>query len=116
LPNGNELKELVDAIYYETKPFLIPQTKVEVLEDLVNLHKSSSMDKIIEKVKLLKNKITLILANDDEECPPQIAKQFVGKIGEKKIHYIELDTDHSFARNRNNLVFILCEKLAEGLP
>lgn len=107
IPEGAELQALVDAIYYDTKPFLVPQTKAEVLEDLLKLRETSALDKILEKIKPLKNKITFIQATDDEECPPQIAKQFVGEIASEKLEYREMETDHSFAANRALLIELI---------
>jgi esterase/lipase len=108
IPEGSELQALVSAVYSETKEFLVPKSETEVLQDLQELRKSCSQENIIKNIKMTSNEITLIQALHDEECSPQIAKEFVSKINNQKIKYLELQTDHSFSQNRAQLIEMLC--------
>ncbi len=114
LPKGEELRNLVTAIYNETKEFLEPKTLEVVLLELIEMEEKNSRSKIISDLKTKNNTITFIQALDDVETPPKIAREFVSEVGKSNLNYIELDTDHSFFEKREELKEMLGKVLGEN--
>lgn len=111
LPKDNELKNLITMIYNETKENLLPKSLDEVLSELTEMEKVNSRSKLISDLKLKTNQITFIQALDDEECPTEVAKEFLAEVNLPTIKYIEMDTDHSFFRGREELKRMIVSNL-----
>lgn len=111
LPRGLELNDLVASIYNETKEFLVPKTQEEVLMELREMERGHSRDKIINDLTTKKNEIIFIQALDDQECPPEVAREFLAEVNLPTIKYIEMDTDHSFFEGREELKEMIAKML-----
>lgn len=109
-PEGHEFKLLVKSIYENTKEFLLPMTEEDAFDDLCKMH--ILFDDLTEYLKEKKVNLTIIQALSDDETPVEYSRSLKNKLS-NQINYFEIDTDHSFTKNRNELIQLIIKSLDE---
>lgn len=109
IPVGQDLENLVDVVFNETKQYLKHTNTTEIINDLQRISLVDNFESNVDFLNFNDRTLNLLQAIEDEETPVVIAREFKLKV--KKISYKEIHTTHSFENSRSDVSRFIIDSL-----
>jgi len=100
-PDRSGIAEVVRAVRAELPEVFGKRSDDEVIADIHRAESEFGPDQFIDQLE--SKEITVVQASQDSEVPPSLTRTFLSKFRTPP-KYVELDQDHSFFRDRDELI------------
>jgi pimeloyl-ACP methyl ester carboxylesterase len=111
-PDSQATRAIINTIREEVPDLFGTLTAEQILQDIAAAKEQFDPNAVV--LKLNNEEVTIIQALRDEEVPAIVTRTFL-KHFPLPVRYIELDQDHSFQTNRNEMIEIVVSLFSRGL-
>jgi len=102
LPYSEILKTVMKDIRNNFPHIMQNKSEADFVNELEELNKTHNPRRCVDHIDP-KSRVLILQANEDQEVPQQSTMEFYKLFGENCTYEI-MDTDHSFTRNRNDMI------------